>query len=203
VKGNQEMNIWFIRSNGDTLHNNPNTVDYVPGEPPVFPKKEFNYRLKCLDQGFARYGHPNTGDLRLKNPERLAPLSYSFQSIEKRYQTYLRKFSSIKAGDLILIPADKDGGDVHLGIALTVDKKVVVPYIEPRPNAYYYYQDIPKGDWYECAHRINVQWAKTGPQEFSVFPFLANKDNVWILAFSPVTNEDSTIYHEAEKAKLF
>ena len=197
------MNIWFIRSNGDTSHNNPNTDAYVAGEPPIFPKKEFNYREKCLDQGFARYGHPNTGDLKLENPTRLAPLSYSFQDLEKRYQTYLRKFSSIKAGDLILIPADQDRGDVHLGIALTVDKKAVAPYIDPRPNAYYYYHDISKGDWYECAHRINVMWAKSDPEVFSIFPFLANQDHVWILAFSAVTGEDGTIYQEAKKAKLF
>ena len=60
------MNIWFVRSNGNTGHNNPADDNYVPGEPPIFPNREFNYRLKCLDQGFARYGHPNTGDLREK-----------------------------------------------------------------------------------------------------------------------------------------
>ena len=133
------MNIWFVRSNGETAHNNPHDSSYVPNEPPIFPLKEFNYSQKCLNDGFARYGWPNTGDLREKNPLRLAPLSYSFNDLETRYKTYLTKFCSIKAGDLILIPADgQNRGDVHLGIALMVDRKKVFPYIEPRPNAYYY-----------------------------------------------------------------
>lgn len=197
------MNIWFVRSNGETMHNNPNTVDYIPGEPPEYPKREFNYREKCLKQGFARYGWPNTGDLTIENPIRLAPLSYSFQDIDKRYQTYLFKFSSIKAGDLILIPADEDYGDVHLGIALTIDGKKVAPYIEPRPNAYFYYHNISEGDWYDCAHRINVLWARTEQSEYSIFHIQTIPSTVWILAFSQVNDEDGIIYQTAKKAKLF
>jgi hypothetical protein len=195
--------IWFVRSNGATAHNNPETVDYVPSEPPKFPLIEFNYRQKCLDQGFARYGWPNTGDLTLLIPIRLAPLSYSFNELEARYKSYLTKFSSIKAGDLILIPADQDRGDVHLGIALTVHRKKVPPYVEPRPNAYYYYHDISKGDWYECAHRVNVLWAQTENEGFSIFRIKATEGIVWNLAFSPLKDEDGIIYHFAQKAKLF
>lgn len=35
------MNIWFVRSNGETAHNNPYDSGYVPNEPPVFPLKDF------------------------------------------------------------------------------------------------------------------------------------------------------------------
>jgi len=197
------MKNWFIRSNGETLHNNPETVDYVPGEPPEYPLKEFNYRLKCLEDGFARYGFPNTGDLTLKQPTRLAPLGYSFQDIETRYKTYLRKFLSIEAGDIILIPADQDSGEVHLGIALTVDRKKVVPYINPRPSAYFYYHNIEQHDWYECAHRVNVQWATSGPNDFSVFRIHETEGNVWIHAFSQVKDDNGAIYQAAMKSKLF
>ena len=34
--------------------NNPYSFDYVPGEPPEYPKTEYNYREKCLRDGFAR-----------------------------------------------------------------------------------------------------------------------------------------------------
>lgn len=198
------MNIWFVRSNGETAHNNPYDSGYVLNEPPEFPLKEFNYYQKCLNDGFARYGWPNTGDCRDENPKRLAPLSYSFNDLETRYKTYLTKFCSIKAGDLILIPADgQNRGDVHIGIALTIDRRKVPPYIEPRPNAYYYFHDIPNGDWYECAHRVNVLWARTEDGEFSIFHIDATEKVVWILAFSQVKDPKGAIYHLAQKAGLF
>jgi hypothetical protein len=48
------MNIWFVRCNGETAHNQPVTGRYVPGEPPRWPAREFNYHDKCLEDGFAR-----------------------------------------------------------------------------------------------------------------------------------------------------
>jgi len=198
------MNIWFVRSNGETAHNNPHDLGYVPNEPPVYPLKEFNYTQKCLEEGFARYGWPNTGDRREKNPERLAPLSYSYNDLDTRYKTYLNKFSSIKAGDLVLIPANaQNRGDVHLGIALTTDRRIIPPYIEPRPNAYYYHHDIAKGDWYECAHRVNVLWAQSEDGEFSIFHINATEDVIWLLAFAQVKDDNGIIYQTAHKAGLF
>ncbi|MCD4674237.1 MAG: hypothetical protein K8R77_16355 [Anaerolineaceae bacterium] len=199
------MNIWFVRANGETAHNNSNDVAYVPGEPPVFPLREFNYTQKCLDDGFVRYGWPNTGDRTAKNPIRLAPQSYSFDDLKKRYQTYLNKFCSIKAGDFILLPANgQNRGDVHLGIALTANRKKALPYIEPRPNAYFYYHDVQKGDWYECAHRVNVLWGCTKDEEFSIFHInAAEQIKVWNLAFSLVKDNEGVIYQMAKKAGLF
>jgi hypothetical protein len=196
------MNIWFTRSNGDTPLNNPKSLDYVAGEPPKYPKKEYNYRLKCLDEGFARIGWPNTGNLTVKNPIRLAPKGYSFESIEKLHKNYLIKFKSIKAGDFVLIPADDDRGEVHLGIVLTKDRLSVKPYLDPRPDAYYHYFDLSKGDWYECAHRVNVKWAKTEGQDFAVFTVKAVEGVMWIKAFGKV-EDDGTIFQLAKKANLF
>jgi len=196
-------NIWFVRSNGDTVHNDPSTPDYVPDEPPEFPKVECNYRLKCLKQGFARIGWPNTGDLTLETPVRLAPNGYSIHNLESRYLGYLYSFSGILAGDLILIPADQDRGDVHLGIALTVKGEKIPPYINPRPKAYYYYHNISKGDWYECAHRVNVLWACTNQDDYSIFHVKAVEDIIWIYAFSQVIDTNGAIYQMAQKAKLF
>lgn len=197
------MTVWFVRSNGETAHNNPQTNDFVPGEPPNFPNKEFNYRQKCLEEGFARYGWPNTGDIRKQNPTRLAPSGYGFLDIDTRYQTYLEKFTSIKAGDLILIPADQNRGDVHIGIALTQERQKFPPYINLRPSAYYYYHNISNGDWYECAHRVNVLWSKNNNGDYAVANFPATAGIVWILAFAEVHDEDGQIYHFAQKSKLF
>jgi hypothetical protein len=197
------MKVWFIRANGDTSHNNPNDNAFVSGEPPIFPDRRFDYTQKCLDEGFVRYGWPNTGDRKVANPTRLSPNSYSFENLDARYKGYLTKFCAIKAGDLILLPAGENRGDVHLGVALTIDRKKVPPYIEPRPNAYYYYHDIPHGDWYECAHRVNVLWVKSPDGEFSIFHFKATADIAWILAFSQVNDENGEVYQMAKKAGLF
>ena len=40
------MDVWFIRLNGKTGHNNPAPRLYKPGEPPEFPENSFNYRLE-------------------------------------------------------------------------------------------------------------------------------------------------------------
>lgn len=196
------MKIWFIRTGGDTPLNNPYSPDYVPGEPPEYPKTYYNYREKCLEEGFARIGWPNTGDLREINPKRLAPNGYNFQSIEPIHQKFLLKFKSIKAGDLILIPSIEATYSVYLGIALTVDKHKVPPYMNPRPDAYYYYYNLDLGDWYECAHRVNVQWAKDSTGEFTIFQINELESINWRLAFSEVKNENN-IYQLAQQAKLF
>jgi len=196
------LNIWFTRSNGDTLHNNPNTQNYVEGEPPDFPKIYHNYRLECLHGGFARIGWPNTGDLLNNFDNRFAPDGYSFETIDPRYQRYLKLFSSILAGDLILIPGYEGISVVHLGIVLTKDRKKVLPYIEPRPSAYYYYYDISKQDWYECAHRVNVQWAQDENGEFMSYIEESIKINVWRTAFAQIRGENN-IFNTAKKFGLF
>ena len=73
------MECYFTTSHGETLHNNPNTKDYVPGELPLNSSQQLTYRQTCLSQGFSRIGWPNTGDLREDHfgENRLAPEGYS------------------------------------------------------------------------------------------------------------------------------
>lgn len=110
--------VWFVRSNGNTGHNAPDSPDFVPGEPPLFPEVAFDYREKCLAEGFARIGWPNTGDLRNPGIGRLAPDGYSFETIDTSKQEYLTQFVSIRVGDLILIPSGEGEHSVHLGVVV-------------------------------------------------------------------------------------
>ncbi len=117
------MNFWFTKSHGNTCHNQPGSLNYVEGEPPKYPLVEINYREKCLNDGFARIGYPNTGDLNELGRGRLAPNGYSFSDVETiskspLTQTQLTKFATIKAGDFILIPADEGLYQVHFGMVL-------------------------------------------------------------------------------------
>jgi hypothetical protein len=185
------MDYWFTTSHGETEHVDPSTPDYVPGEPHLFPKPNINYREKCLLDGFARVGWPNAGDLKNNYVGRLAPGGYSFQSLEKYKQGYLRNFAAIKAGDYIIIPADSDShvstGVVHFGFVLSQDKKICPPYINPRPDAYYFYHDIANGDYYECAHRVNVKWARNENSEFAEY-HIKNMGGIWRKAFSKINS---------------
>jgi hypothetical protein len=193
------MDFWFTTSHGETCHNQLGTPNYFEGEPPQYPLVKINYRLKCLTDGFARIGYPNTGDLKDLGHGRLAVNEYTFANVEtishsRLTQSQLIQFSNIKAGDFILIPADQDQYQVHFGRVLTTDKKVVPPYINPRINAYYYYYDIAKGDWYECAHRVNVQWVIDEDGEFGIFD-IPEIGGVWRQAFGQL--------HKAKERLLF
>jgi len=199
------MECWFTTSDGNTLHNNPNTPNYVPGEPPKNADiSKIGYRRECIQKGIARCGWPNTGDMRVDRfgQGRLATNGYSFDSISDEQRRYLREFSSIRAGDLIVIPADEEWGDVHIGIVLTEDKKFELPYIEPRTPAYYYYHDIANGDYYELAHRVNVKWAKDKDDE-PIVVHLPGIRGIWRSPFSRVVKEHDKIVQYARKYGLF
>lgn len=199
------MDFWFTTSDGATLHNNPMDKNYVPGELPKFPLTLINYREKCLEKGFARAGWPNTGDLR---PEslgngRLALEGYSLASLPTITQTMLCNFATIRAGDLIIIPAD-DGYKVYIGIVLTREKKVIAKTIVERPLAYYYYHRISDGDYYECAHRVNVIWAtdKDGEPKISQVNGLSG---IWRKAGGKITDQTvkNNLLQAARSANLF
>lgn len=166
------MNFWYTTCGGDTVHNKPGTPNYVEGEPPIYPKVKIDYSEKCLKEGFARFGYPNTGSL---DPEelgsrRLAPNGYTFDTVETvsnnspLTKSQLLGFASIKAGDFILIPSPDEIYNLHFGMVLTKERKSVEDIRRSdRPNAYYYQID----DYFECAHRVNVQWAKEQNGEFA------------------------------------
>lgn len=198
------MNCWFTTSDGYTKHNNPNTVDFVPGEPPKDPNNpRIDYRIECIQKGIARVGWPNTGDLRANNfgNGRLAPKGYSFETITEEQRRYLIEFSSILAGDLIIIPANEDPGDVHVGLVITPDKKIEIPFKNRRTSAYYYFHDIDNGDFYELAHRVNVIWAKDEDGETAIV-HLSGIRGVWRKPFSKVVQQQDKIYQYARKYKI-
>lgn len=195
------MDFWFTTSHGDTIHNQPGTPNYVEGEPPQYPLVKINYRVKCLEDGFARIGYPNTGDLNERGRGRLALNGYSFSNVEtvshsKLTQRQLNQFANIKAGDYILIPADEDQYQVHFGSVLTSDKKIVKPYINPRIKAYYYYYDIAKGDYYECAHRVNGKWSMDENGEFGVFE-VPEIGGIWRQAFGQLHKASERLHNIA------
>jgi len=150
------MNIWFIRCNGETAHNQPGTKWFVPGEPPNYPNREFNYRDTCLREGFARHGTPGAGDLRRLGWRERARSVYG-DGLKPYHVRYLEEFLSIRPGDLVLLPTYVQQYEVHLG--------VVIPQRNAAGRAgtaYYYHYDVAAGDWFENAHRVDVEWAK-GP----------------------------------------
>ncbi len=100
------MNVWFARCNGETAHNNPATGLYVPGEPPTYPDRKFEYKHECIVGGFARIGWPASGDLRASNWREAALTAYP--DILDEHLTYLDQFASIQVGDVMLIPAYRD-----------------------------------------------------------------------------------------------
>ena len=199
------MECWFTTSDGNTLHNNPKAPNFVPGEPPKNPNiSKIDYRIECIQKGIARCGWPNTGDMRSDpiGKGRLAPNGYSFESLSDEQRRYLREFSSILASDLIIIPANEDPGDVHIGIVLTPDKQFILPYLKDRTPAYYYFHDIINGDYYELAHRVNVKWAKDKEDE-PVVVHLSGIRGVWRSPFSRVVQEHDKIAQYARKYGLF
>jgi len=174
------MNVWFIRCNGKTGHNQPGTTRFMPGEPPRFPDRDFNYREECLKKGFARVGWPAAGDLRDAQWRTRATKVYGAM-MKPHHIRFLEHFVDIMPGDLVLVPSYAKRYEVHLGVA--------VPAMRPQPGtpgttAYYYYFEIETGDWYENAHRIDVEWAKRDgrPRSFDI-PEIGG---TWIRGFGQV-----------------
>lgn len=137
-----DADLYFVRANGDTSHNEPGTPAFVPGEPPTSPDAYFNYAGYSLTHGFARIGWPDTGDLRsVPAKERARALGYTFASLPQHVRKYLDAFRDIPVGGVVLIP-DPDAaapGTLYVGTVT-------------RP--YHYVPDHP----YECAHRVGVAW---------------------------------------------
>lgn len=172
------MDVYFVRTNGNTVHAGARAEEIVPGEPPG----HFDYRDKCLREGFARIGWPNTGDLRHSLTGRLARHGYSLHSISPRHRRYLEEWSEIRVGDLILIPAGAGKYAVHLGVVTKRDResRAELP-ARTGDLAYYYFHDVPAGEFYECAHRVDVRWdCAAGTAVVHHFPEIGG---AWLSAF--------------------
>jgi len=83
----------------------------------------------------------------------------------------------------------------------TIDKKIA-SNINPRPPAYFYYYDILKGDYYECAHRVNVQWAKGEDEEFGIFD-VPEIGGIWRQAFGQLQMATERLHTIARKVGFF
>ena len=187
------MKIWFIRCNGETAHNQPGASRYVYGEPPKFPKRKFNYVDECLHKGFARVGFPGTGNLRDENWRSRANDVYGPQ-IKFHHVGYLEQFSSIIIGDIVLLPTYRKHYEVHLGIVISPRQETKYDQIG---LAYYYYYDISKGDWYDNAHRVNVQWLQDSNRSFSSFD-VPEIGGTWRRSFGQVKNGSQRIIQLAK-----
>jgi hypothetical protein len=98
---------YFIRVNGDTLHNNPGKPSfYVPGEPPKYPATYFNALSYCLLHNIVRIGWPDTGDLRQRSQTKAGALAkgYTIVDLKPRHQNYLRTFANIAVRSTIVMP---------------------------------------------------------------------------------------------------
>lgn len=163
------MDVWFIRANGTTGHNEPGTRLYIQGEPPTFPERDFDYSNKCLAGGFIRIGWPAAGDLR-KPGWRDRALEVYGDSAQEHHLTYLQAFLCMEFGDLVLTPAGSEKGVVYIG-------RVVGPY--------YYHYDTSLGDWFENAHRVPVAWCRDGKGNWAT-RYIAALGGPWRRAFSRV-----------------
>lgn len=137
---------YFIRANGETVHGNPASPLYVPGEPPGNATPTFNYVDYCLRHGIARIGWPDVGDLR-HVPAKVGALltAYDFNDDERvgpRVRRYLREFLAIRKGSVVLLPDPRVRARLFLGDVV---------------DGYDYRHEVPEHP-YECAHRVRVAW---------------------------------------------
>ena len=182
------MRIWFIRCNGETGHNQPGTARFVPGEPPTFPNRQFNYRDDCLCKGFARVGWPGSGDLRNEKWRATASRVYG-SVIQQHHLRLLERFREIAVGDIVLLPTYAKRYEVHIG-------EVIAPRFAPTSpqitGPYYYYFDVANGDWFENAHRVDVRWARPQAGLFLRFS-VPEIGGTWIRGFGQVKTGSSRI----------
>jgi hypothetical protein len=109
--------------------------------------------------------------------------------------TYLEQFASIQPGDLIVIPADRTHYDVHVGVVITPRR------LPGYRGAYYYHFDIAVGDWYDNAHRVDVDWKRTASGGFAVLP-LPELGGLWRHAFGPILQGHEALLRAATRAGL-
>ncbi len=175
---------FFIRANGDTLHNNPARPEcYIPGEPPTWPRTAFNYADFCLRAGFVRIGWPGTGDLRTL--ERIPDRTPCY-SLDERVRSYLEQFRSIQPGSVVLMPEPDRSGVLFIGEAV---------------SGYCYVGETP----FECAHRVHVEWDQRNG-EFAEYHAsdlgIPIRGGFWLWAFHDLTQcEDRGLIARIEAAR--
>ena len=190
------MITWFIRCNGETSHNQPGTRVFMPGEPPAYPKRQFNYLEECLNKGFARVGFPAAGDPRSADWHSRASAAYG-NLMQPHQVGYLEQFVSIGVGDIVVIPTYQNQYEVYLGVV--IPPRNGVPGAAGR--AYYYHFDIPAGDFFENAHRVDVNWARNPDGTFLAFD-IPEIGGIWRRAFGQVNAGSRRIIQLARDSGL-
>jgi hypothetical protein len=103
----------------------------------------------------------------------------------------LEEFRSIKPGDVVLLPTYQRRYEVHLGAAIAPRDASKRSRLDG--GAYYYFFDIAAGDWYDNAHRIDVEWAKLPSGDCRTF-HVPEIGGTWIRGFGQVkTGQDSIL----------
>ena len=189
------MNAWFCRANGETSHNEPGSKHFVRGEPPSFPRREFNYRTQCLEGGFARVGWPAAGDLRSDNWREVAVRAYG-DVMPARWVRNLERFAAIRVGDIVAMPADRDPYDVHFGVVVPGPHN---PSAAVGSSPYYYHYDIEAGDWFENAHRVPVRWHRSAVGGWAV-EHVRSLGGLWLSGFGCISAARADLVTLATKA---
>ena len=99
---------------------------------------------------------------------------------------YLEYFASIRVGDVIVVPAYREKYDVYVGLVIPPRRaRQDRPTPAPGWSAYYYHYDISAGDWYENAHRVDVQWKRTGTGALTIL-HVPELGGLWRKSFGPI-----------------
>ena len=101
-----------------------------------------------------------------------------------------------------MIPADANQYDVHLGIVVRRSAPAsAVLSMRTGVPAYYYFHQIADGDWYECAHRVDVLWDYEADFAPAVhhFPDIGGR---WFRAFSTIHAAKDAVIQAAIASSL-
>lgn len=171
---------YFVRVNGNTLHNNPNEPDYyVQGEPPLYPNTYFDALAYCLQNNIIRIGWPDTGDLSAPTKTGALARGYSLTTLKPYIQEYLRTFASIPEKSVVLMPDKDNSGDIYLGQVT---------------KTYHYFHNIPIAP-YEHSHRLGVRWLRKEDGQPICFQArdlnIPTKGGFWLRAFHNLSESPS------------
>lgn len=172
---------YFIRVNGQTIHDNPLNKDcFVSEEPKEFKRSGYsNYLSYCLEHNFVRFGWPDVGDLRTRDRIGAKSNCYDWNNTEiiKPYiRKYLTKFCQIQMGSIVLVPDRDNSGEIYIGQVI---------------ETYWYETEGP----YECAHRVGVRWdsdQNNQPVFYMNDSLGISKGGWWRKAFYEINNSHVT-----------
>jgi hypothetical protein len=166
------MKHFFIRVNGQTVHNNPIEKDcYVPGELTHFLRNGYsNYLSYCFENDIVRFGWPDVGDISKGKRIGAKANCYDLDSIKSYIRKYLLQFSDIQSGSILIVPDRDKSGDI---------------YICEVVRTYWYETNGP----YECAHRVGVKWDRdyqSQPILYTSEQLGISKGGWWLRAFQEI-----------------